>query len=156
VVLLAAGSTLLLIGAIWSPSLVAAAVVAFAAAGWLGRLFVRGRGTSARDGGGGGGGTAARTAAAAGLAALAVAAIGLPLLMATDSESGAATVAAVLAAASLLTAPIAGWWSRSRALASADAPTARMGALSLAGGLVLIVETLLVLALAIEIASHLS
>jgi hypothetical protein len=118
---------------------------------------VRGRGKSARDGGGGGeSGGAARTAAAAGLAALAVAAIGLPLLMATDSESGAAKAAAVLAAAALLIAPIAGWWSRSRALAIADAPTARMGTLSLAGGFVLIGETLLVLALALEIAFHLS
>jgi hypothetical protein len=155
VVLLAAGSALLLIGAIWSPSVVAAAVVAFAVAGWLGWRFVsrvgRSRGAAAcavvR---------APRTVAILGLAALAVAAIAIPLLMATDSETGPEKAGPAVAVLALLTAPVAGWWSRARALAAADAPTARMGTLSLAGGLVLIAETLLILALALEIASHLS
>ena len=64
--------------------------------------------------------------------------------------------AAIAAAVALLGAPLAGWWSRARAAAAADVATTRMGTLSLAGGLVLIAETLLALALAIEVASHLS
>ena len=118
--------------------------------GWLGWLFIDRVGVGAHADG------AARTVATLGLAALATAAIGVPLLMATDSEAAAVKPAAAIAALALLTAPIAGWWSRGRALATADAPTARMGTLSLAGGLVLIAETLLALALALEIASHLS
>ena len=154
-VLLAAGSALLLIGAIWSPSVVAAAVVAFAGAGWLAWLYI---GRVGRSGSAGACAVARapRTVAILGLAALAVAAIAIPLLVTTDSETGAEKAGAAIAALALLTAPIAGWWSRARALTTADAPTARMGTLSLAGGLVLIAETLLVVALALEIASHLS
>ena len=85
--LLAAGSALLLIGAIWSPSVVAAAVVAFAGAGWLGWVFI-GRVGQPRGAGACAVARAPRTVATLGLAALAVAAIAIPLLMATDGEAG--------------------------------------------------------------------